>query len=245
MLPEQPSSHRRRALLFALAAGVIVFVLWNVPQLSQVVLYPFRLFVTYVHEAGHGSMAVVTGGRFLSFEIMSNGAGQALTAGGFRPLILPAGYLGAALFGAVLFYLTNTLRYSRSLSVALGIGLLFFSVMFGRFSLTAFVVGIVFGGVLILLGWKASRDVNLLLLNMLAILTGLNAVLDLFFLVGNSGVGIGNLQNDAAAFSREVMPLVPAAVWALLWAVIAVILLGAAVWLSLIRPMRKSSEFSL
>lgn len=239
MLPDETHVHRRRDLMIALAAGVIVFILWNVPQLSQVVLYPFRLFVTYVHEAGHGSMALLTGGQFLGFEILPNGAGQATTAGGIRALILPAGYLGAALFGGLLFYLANTVRYSRSLSVALGVGLIGFSLLFGRFSLTAFIVGIAFGGVLILLGLRAHREVNLLVLNMLAIITGLNAVLDLIFLVGNSNIGIGSLRNDAAAFAREVAPVIPAAVWALLWAVVAVAILGAAVWLSVIRPLRR------
>jgi hypothetical protein len=242
MLFDDNRTHRRRALIIALVAGVIVFILWNTPQISQTVLYPFHLFVTYVHEAGHGTMALLTGGRFLSFEIFANGAGQALTAGGWRWLILPAGYLGAALFGAVLFYITNTGRYSRSISVVLGIGLLVFSVMFGRSSIPALVVGIVFAGVLITIGWKANRDINLLVLNMLAILTGLNGVLDLFFLVSNSQVGLGDVQNDAAAFSREVFPLIPGAIWALVWAVLAIVMLGTSIWLSVIRPMRRGSS---
>jgi hypothetical protein len=184
-------------------------------------------------------MALLTGGQFLGFEIFANGAGQALTAGGSRLLILPAGYLGAALFGAVLFYITNTGRYSRSISIALGIGLLIFSVIFGRFSITAFVVGAAFAAVLFVIGWKANRDINLLLLNMLAILTGLNAVLDLFFLIGNSTASLGDVRNDAAAFSAEVFPLIPGAIWALLWALLAVAMLGLSIWLSVVRPMRQ------
>src|SRR5688500_10561910 len=230
MLLDENRAHRRRALIIALVAGVIVFILWNTPQLSQAVLYPFRLFVTYVHEAGHGTMALVTGGRFLGFEIFANGSGQALTAGGSRLLILPAGYLGAAFFGAVLFYLTNTVRHSRSIAVALGIGLLVFSVIFGRFSITALVVGAAFGVVLMVIGWKANRDINILVLNMLAILTGLNAVLDLFFLIGNSSAALGDVRNDAAAFSEQVFPLIPGAVWAFLWALLAVAILGVSIW---------------
>lgn len=241
MLPDANRAAHRRALLIAVIAGGIIFILWNIPQISQAVLYPFHLFVTYVHEAGHGTMALLTGGKFLGFEIFANGAGQALTAGGSRLLILPAGYLGAALFGAVLFYITNTGRYSRSISIALGIGLVVFSIFFGRFSLTALVVGIAFAGVLIVVGWKANRDINLLLLNMLAILTGLNAALDLFFLISNSGASLGDVRNDAAAFSAEVFPLIPGAVWAFLWALLAVAMLGFSVWMSVIRPMRSKS----
>ncbi len=239
MFPDENRNHRRRALLIALVATVIIFILWNMPQVSDTVLYPFRLFVTYVHEAGHGSAAILTGGRFIGFEVFANGTGQATTAGGSRFLILPAGYLGAALFGAVLFYLTNTVRFSRSISAGLGVGLIAFSFIFGRFSPTAFVVGIGFGALLMLIGWKAGRDINILTLNMLALMTALNAVLDLFLLVGNSSITLGRLRNDAAAFSAEVFPLVPAPAWAMLWAILAVLMLGVAVWLSVIRPLRR------
>src|SRR3954466_10077092 len=91
-----------RRLLLAVLAAVVVFVLWNIPQLDFI-LYPFRLFVSYVHESGHGTAAILTGGRFEALQIFSDGSGQALTVGGSRLVVLPAGYLGAALFGAVLF----------------------------------------------------------------------------------------------------------------------------------------------
>lgn len=234
----QPLPTRRYAWLTVLFAGVIVFILWNTPQLDFI-LYPFRLFVTYVHEAGHGSMAILTGGQFVRFEIFPNGAGQASTIGGLRWLILPAGYLGAALFGAVLFYLTNRLHYNRAISIILGVGLIIFSVLFGGLLTTAFLVGIGFGLALIGLGWYVKyEDVHKIVLDVLAIMTGLNAVLDIWFLVGSSGASLGSVQNDAAAFSRDVAPLIPAAVWALVWAALAVVMLGVAVWYGLVK--RKS-----
>ena len=230
--------HRQRNLLIVAVAVVIVFVLWNVPQLDGL-LYPFRLFVTYVHEAGHGLMAIMTGGHFLRFEILPGGSGQAITAGGSRALILPAGYLGAALFGAALFYAANRFRSAQAISFSLGIVLIVLSLTFGRFSGTALLVGIAFGAVLIGLAYKANREINALVLNVLAILTGLNAVLDVVFLVSSSGAALGNVRNDAAAFSVEVFPLVPAAIWALIWVVLAAFALGVAVWYSVIRPLRQ------
>ncbi len=231
-------THYRRTLLIVAVAVVIVFILWNVPQLDTL-LYPFRLFVTYVHEAGHGLAALLTGGRFLRFEIYANGAGQAITAGGSRALILPAGYLGAALFGAVLFYLVNRLRHTQVIAFILGLLLVALSLAFGHSSVTALLVGIAFGAILIGLAYKANRTINALVLNVLAILTGLNAVLDVLFLVSNSQVGMGNLRNDAAAFSAEIFPLVPAAIWALVWVVLAVFMLGLAVWYAVVRPLRQ------
>lgn len=228
---------RRRALLITAAAIVIVYIIWNVPQLEGA-LYPFRLFVTYVHEAGHGTMALLSGGQFVGFVVNPDGSGVAQTIGGSRLLILPAGYLGAALFGALLFYLANTLRHGRAISIVLGAGLILFSLAFGRVSPTALLVGIGFGALLIALGWKAGDYLNLLILNVLAVMTGLNAVFDLWFLIGSSGAQVGELRNDAAAFQQQVAPFIPAPVWALLWALAAALMLAAAVWFSLLRSRR-------
>lgn len=234
--------HKRttqRMFLLSILAVVIVFILWNVGELGFI-LYPFRLFVTYIHEAGHGTAAILTGGELRSFEVFANGSGVAYTIGGSRALVIPAGYLGTALFGAAVFYLTNRLRTPRSISVVLGGVLILFSILFGRSSSTAFIVGMVFGAALIISGWKANKSVNVVILNVLAIMTGLNAVLDVYFLVSNSQVGIGNVPNDAAAFQREIAPLIPASIIALIWVALALLLLGAAMWYAIIRPMRQA-----
>ncbi|MBK8026701.1 MAG: M50 family metallopeptidase [Chloroflexi bacterium] len=228
---------RQRALVTALAAAVIIFIVWNIPALSGV-LYPFRLFVTFVHETGHGLAALISGGHFEGFVIQQNGGGFALTSGGTRALILPAGYLGAALFGAVVFYLTNTLPYPRSISLGLAVLLGLVTFLYTDLLSLAFLVGLGMAAVLVLLWRYADRGVNMLALNLLAILTGLNAVLDLVSLTGNAHISAGPLRNDAAAFSAEIAPLVPATVWALLWAAIAIILVGGAIYFSLIRRRR-------
>jgi hypothetical protein len=168
-------------------------------------------------------------------EVYGNGAGIATTMGGTRAIILPAGYLGAALFGAALFYLANTFFFSRTLSLILAVMVAVIAITYTDALSTAWLVGIGFALVLALIAWKASRNVNLLILNLLAVLTGLNAVMDLVGLVNYSNGMIGSIRNDAAAFSVEIAPAIPAAVWALLWALLAVLVLGAAVYYSLIR----------
>ncbi len=193
---------RQRALLWLPVAALIVFILWNTPQLSGI-LYPFRLFVTYIHEAGHGSMALLTGGRLLGFQVYADGSGVAMTAGGIRALILPAGYLGAALFGALLFLIANRVPHSRYISAGLGVLLIIFTVLFGLGSFAAILVGGLFGAALLVLARYANQTVNLLVLDVLAILTGLNAVLDLWYLTQYSDVRLGDLHNDAAAFARS------------------------------------------
>jgi hypothetical protein len=119
---QNANNERRRSLMLAIGAFVLVFIMWQSTEASPF-LYPFRLVVTFVHEAGHGISAILSGGQFCAFEVMPNGAGLALTIGGSRLLILSMGYLGAALFGAVLFYYTNRAR--RVGLVAALVGLFF------------------------------------------------------------------------------------------------------------------------
>jgi len=228
---------RQRALVIAGIACLIVLVLWNLPQLGFV-LYPVRLFVTFVHESGHGLAAILSGGRFDHFVIFPDGAGEALTAGGSPLLILPAGYLGAALFGALLFYVANTVPFPRTISLVLAILLAAITLLFTAILSTAWLVGL--GSALVLLAlWRyADRSVNLLVLDVLAILTGLDAVLDLFAIIIHPDASLGATLNDAAAFSRAVAPIIPGVVWAILWALIAVVMLGAAVYFSHIRRRR-------
>ncbi len=225
---------RQRSLAVALVAFALVFIVWNIPQLDFL-LYPLRLFVTFVHETGHGMAALLTGGDIGRLVVFSSGSGVATTAGGTRALILPAGYLGAALFGAALFYIANTVLFSRTISLVLALMVAVVSILYTDFLSTAWLVGMGFALVLGLIAWKVSRNGNLLVLNLLAVVTGLNAVMDVVGLVNNSGASLGGVRNDAAAFSAQVAPLIPAAVWAILWALIAVLLLGAAVYFSLIR----------
>lgn len=225
-------SSAQRSFGLALVAGLIVLVLWNVPQLDFL-LYPFRLFVTFAHESGHGLAALLTGGHFLGFEIFANGAGQAATAGGIRAIILPCGYLGAALFGGLLFWLTNRFHRPRLIAALLGVAVLVLTVLYARGAGTALLVGLGFGAVLLVLAWKAMPDLTRIILNVLAILCGLNAVLDLWYLIGNSGAGLGLVRNDAAAFAAEFTPMLPAWLWAIVWAAEALFILGVAVWYSL------------
>ncbi|MEL6270785.1 MAG: M50 family metallopeptidase [Chloroflexota bacterium] len=229
---------RRRALGMSLIALVIVFIVWNIPQLNAV-LYPFRLFVTFVHESGHGLAAILSGGEFVRFEVMANGTGLATTRGGSRAAILPAGYLSAALFGAGLFFITNRVPYPRIIAVVLAAGLAALSLLFGQTSQIALTVGLAFAVALTLIGLFASRYVVVFMLNVLAIITALNAVLDLFFLTRNLDARTteGRVLNDAAAFTLEIVPHTSVALWAWLWAVISIALLSYAVYRSLLKPL--------
>lgn len=236
---------RRHAFQLSLVAILLVYILWNVPQLSFLV-YPLRLFVTYIHEAGHGLAALLSGGEVIGFSVSADGSGLATTRGGSRALILPAGYLGAAFFGAALFFVTNRLMRPRTIAITLGVFLIGFTLLFARPDADglpiALAVGLIGGAALIGMGWKLkSREISFVILNVLALMTALNAVFDLWYVVRSSDavlrIGNDTIRNDAAAFSAEIAPVLPASAWAVIWAMIAVTMIAAAAWYSLVQPV--------
>ncbi|MBI5958354.1 MAG: M50 family metallopeptidase [Chloroflexi bacterium] len=114
------SRSSQRDLLLAFIAFMIALVLWQMQGLFWFTL-PFRWFVTLIHELGHGTAAVLTGGSFLEFQVTDRGAGLAYTSGGWRWVIIQAGYVGTAVFGAGLLFLTH--RTTQPGRVAIGVGI--------------------------------------------------------------------------------------------------------------------------
>lgn len=244
-------NERQRALIVTLLASVLVFALWNwnAPQ-AQWLLRPLRLFVTYVHEAGHSLAAVLTGGEIVKFLVSPDGSGLAYTAGGNRAIIISFGYLGAALFGSLLFLLANRFsRYDNILAIALGIFMIGFTVMFARpdesGAWTAIIIGIIFGVVLLLIGAFAPRSVTLLTLNVLAIITALNAVMDIRYLLRSIDASRGTLSNDAVSFSEQVLGgVVPPTLVAFIWLLIALGMFIVALWFGVWKPLRQEIAYA-
>jgi hypothetical protein len=241
LIVEKPKNFRRRALVISLVAMVVVYILWNVPDLRGI-LYPINLFVTYIHEAGHSLAAILTGGAVDSFVVSADGSGLARTLGGNRALILPAGYLGAALFGSLMFFLSNRFaRYSRGIAFFLGIFMLIFTVLFARpdesGAPVAIFIGSLFGALLAFIGLKGPTLLNMLLLNVLAVSAALEAFFDLIYLTQNSSAGRGLITNDAAQFAQSY-GLAPELV-AFTWAGAAIVMFGFALWYGAYKPLRR------
>ncbi len=234
------ANSRRRSLLLAALAFLLVLLLWQVPELNGL-LYPFRYFVTTIHEMSHGLAAVISGGTFLEYQVYASGAGVATTAHRAPWLVIPAGYVGTALFGAVLLFLVNRTAQAQAIAVILGLGLGAITLAFAR-SGTAILVGLLSAAALIALGWKAPRLLVTFVLNVLAMLTGLNAVLDLWGLLNSldarAVTRLGNIPNDAYHMAQAV-GLLPPAGWAMIWMAQALVLLGLSAYLTFWRPLRR------
>src|ERR1051325_2858736 len=98
-----------------LAAATISILLWYLPIVGFLA-YPFRLFVTFIHEGGHALAALLTGNSVLSLSVETNASGLTYTTQGgifSQIFVSSAGYLGSMLFGAFLLILIRKSVKSR------------------------------------------------------------------------------------------------------------------------------------
>jgi hypothetical protein len=103
-----------RTVAIALLASLL---LWNLP-FGGVLLYPFKLLATWLHEMTHGVMMILTGNGLKSVVIYRDTSGLAHAAGQAGPtalaFIAPAGYMGTSLWGAVLLVATHDAKSARN-----------------------------------------------------------------------------------------------------------------------------------
>ena len=193
---------------------------------AQVLLYPFKLFTTWVHECGHALMTVLVGGRVTSITIEPNTSGltQSLVPVGrvARGLVASSGYLGAALVGCLLMAAARVEKWAHVILMGLGVFMLFTLAIWMR-NLFGGAVVLAWGVALIALARKGMGNAPRFLLSLLAIQVALNSVFDIrvLFLIDRR-------QSDAATMAR--LFLLPSWVWATAWMLMSVAMLGATLW---------------
>jgi hypothetical protein len=188
----------------------LVFTFWN-----TWLMYPLKLLVVLFHEASHSLAAILTGGRVERIVIDYREGGEAWTAGGWRWLILPAGYLGSMLWGALILLAAKGAKMKRPLALTLGAVVLGITLFYVQ-SLAGWAVGLFFGFALIGAGLKLSDTLNDIMLSTIGLTSMLYAILDI-----KDDLISRTVQGSDAAQMSELIPL-PPVVWGCLWILIAI-----------------------
>src|SRR6476661_5317076 len=100
----QLSNDARPQAMTLLLAAILSIALWFIP-FAEILSYPFRLFVTFIHEGGHALAALVTGNSVESLSIATNASGETYTTQGglfSQMLVSSAGYIGSMIYGVAL-----------------------------------------------------------------------------------------------------------------------------------------------
>lgn len=108
-------------------AALVTFFLPAIP-FGNYILWPFVILTTYIHEMGHGLMAILMGGNFLKLEIYSNASGLAwhsgVSEGIPRALVAAAGLVGPSIAGGLFILAGRTVRGSSRAFLGLSLFLL-------------------------------------------------------------------------------------------------------------------------
>src|SRR5215207_159139 len=219
-------------LLFATALSLC---LWFLPY-AEFLAYPFRIFVTFIHEGGHALAAFVTGNSVHSLTISSNGDGMvyATNAGLFSKLFISsAGYLGAMTFGALLLWLVRHRVKPRAVLAACGALVLLLATFFGFLAplwnwslpgLFTLVAGVALpAGLFAAAKYLKPRAANFLV-SFLAVQCVLNAVFDLRNVLFASA--FTDAHTDAANMAAATG--VPSVSWVLFWIATAFVIMTLA-----------------
>ena len=226
------SQDARPQAMTLLVAATISVVLWFIPY-AEFLTYPFRIFVTFIHEGGHALAALLTGNSVASLSVATNASGETYTSQGgliSQLLISSAGYLGSMAFGALLLVLIRKAVAARIVLLCCGVFVFALTMIFGLikplFWLNAWsgipftlLAGTVISVGLVLIARFASARVATFFVSFLAVQCVLNALFDLktvFFLSSPFGPRI---PTDAVNMAQATG--VPPIFWTVIWIALA------------------------
>jgi hypothetical protein len=234
------ADQQERALVLALLASLL---LWNLP-FGGLVLYPFKLLATWLHEMSHGVVMLVSGAGFSHLEIFADTSGIAYAQRGVggtgRASIASAGYMGAALLGAGILVLAQSGRRARAILVGFSIAFTLSLLLWVRndFGMAAVAIGAVAS---LVVARFVGENISLLIVNFVAAQACVNAVLDIRVLfrpqlvINGQVVVVSDAHNMAAAsFGTHWM-------WAGVWLAWSFICFYVALRISYLRQRRRAT----
>ena len=227
------SQDARPQAMTLLVAAAISVLLWFIP-FAEVLTYPFRIFVTFIHEGGHAIAALLMGHSVESLSVATDASGLTATLGepGWLSslFISSSGYLGAMAFGALLLILIRKTIAARIMLVSSAVLILGLTIIFGLikpvFSFNSWsgipftlLAGIFISVGLVLIARFASARVATFFVSFLAVQCILAALFDLKTLFFLSSPFAGGTHTDAA--NMHAATGIPAIVWAVIWIAVA------------------------
>lgn len=226
-----------------LIAAILSIALWFIP-FAEILTYPFRLFVTFIHEGGHAVAALLTGNSVASLSVALDASGETYTTQGglfTQIFVSSAGYLGATLYGALLLLLIRRAVAARIVLSISAVVVLLLTLIYGLWepvinglwSAESHWSGIpftLFAGTLLSISLLAvaryaSARVATFFVCLLAVQCVLNALLDLKTVFFLSSPFAPSVHTDATNMAAATG--IPAIFWAVIWIGIALLILSA------------------
>lgn len=178
-----------------------------------IISIPFTWIMTFFHEISHGIAALITGGSVENIRIHLNGSGLCYTQGGIQFIVTFAGYIGAVIWGVLLYMMADRLSHKRVNIIAFFLsGLILISaLLWGRDILTLIILTILFCLFISIIKLQETRVMKLVL-KFMGIFVLLDAVKAPLNLIDGRHYGDGARLSD--------LTWIPEILWVILWFVI-------------------------
>jgi hypothetical protein len=233
------SQDARPQAMTLLAAAAISIVLWFIP-FAEILTYPFRIFVTFIHEGGHAIAALLTGNSVGSLSVAMNASGETYTTRGglvSQTLVASAGYIGSMAYGGLLLVLIRKAIAARIVLIGSAVVIFSLTLIYG------FLTPIFYSGVLsgipftviagtslsvglVALAKFASARLATFSVCFLAVQCVLNALSDLKTVFFLSSPFAPSVPTDAVNMANSTG--IPAFIWAVIWIALALVILALA-----------------
>jgi hypothetical protein len=198
----------------ALAVLVVVFLWWTP------LLFPFRIFTTAAHEVSHALASIIMGGGAGDIKLFWNGGGvtQVGITGTLGAIVVySAGYLGSVIFGGLLLLQSKKAATRRRVLWLITAGLLLVTVFFIR-DLSSLAMVAIVAGLAGLAAYRAPNIIVTFVINVLALLSCLYSLMDLFWLIISSTNPFHQGFNDAKGLATYTG--IPEIIWAVVWGLV-------------------------
>jgi hypothetical protein len=234
-----------RGLALALLASLVLLQL----PYGGMVLYPFKVLGTWMHEVSHGVVMLMVGVGFDRMDVYPDGSGLAFAEGSAGPigkgLIAAAGYMGTPLWGVAMLWLGQDVRSARRALAVVGLllaitAVAFIANQFGQVAVGSMSLVVVGAGMFLPGRWA------MMLCNFIAAQACIGALVDIrvlyrpFLVVAGEERGSDAHQMASATFGHTE----PWAIWfwASIWLLWSLALLFTAITLAQRRNERLSES---
>ena len=217
-MPDQHSSYtpqtaslslwqKHQFWLFLVAA----IILRQIPFVS----IPFNWLESYFHEIGHGLAAIATGGKIVSIQLFTNGAGLCTTQGGYTFVISFFGYAGAIIWGALIYIFAGQHQRMAQLFSALIAALLAVSILlWARDLLTIIILAILLVIFIVTIRVKKLKTLQKFM-QLFGLVVLLNSLFSPLYLLDGRNLG------DGASLANQTG--IPEILWVVIWTGLALV----------------------
>ncbi|DBA02721.1 TPA: hypothetical protein N0F65_010546 [Lagenidium giganteum] len=212
------------SIFLIIAYSILIFKLWRVT-----ILHPFKILTVFLHELGHATAAWLTCGRVEGMEVHPDEGGVTKTRGGIQFIILPAGYLGSAVWGMGLVIASASERGSE---IAAGV-LIFFLFVFIFLAHNGY-LRILNIGFIVLLGGLLAVNIYTKYnpLQYVTLFVGVMSCLFSIYDIWDDLISRRVNESDASVFAK--LTHTSSRCWGVIWGLVAVASLFGAVYFNLL-----------